>query len=172
MKRITAFTALIVLMFMAAFGTYAAETDGQMEIIHNHENSASSTVVYGIDEAYIATVPAAIDLKLGQTHEYEVTLTGVYLPLAKSVNISVSSENYNTAKSLWDVVLDTDADVRIPYSIKIGANPVASGDRILTCNGGDNEESVILTLRVEEDPVQSGSYLDTLTFSVTIDDKN
>ena len=177
MKRITALLALFVLLFIAAFGAQASETrgqmdNGQMEIIHNQLNNASSTVVYGIDEAYVVTVPAAIDLRLGENQEHEISITGVYMPLSKRINVSIESERYSQNKNIWYLLLDTEKNVRIPYSIKKGENMVASKDTLLYCDGGDNEESIILYFKVEAEPVQSGSYMDTLTFTVTIDDKN
>ena len=167
MKRIITFTALCLLVIMSAFGVYA-ETDGEMEIFHNHSNSASSTVVYGIDEAYTVTIPPDVELDLEEPQTETVSLTGVYMPLAKSLSMTVESSNYNDTKSLWQVVLDTDSDVKIPYSIKKGGNAVASEAVILTCDGGTNEVSADLVFTVEEPPVQSGTYLDTLTFTVSI----
>ena len=167
MKRIITFTALCLLVIMSAFGVYA-ETDGEMEIFHNHSNSASSTVVYGIDEAYIVTIPPNVDLDLETPQIETVSLTGVYMPLAKRLSMTVESANYDSTKSLWQVVLDTDANVKIPYSIKKNGNAVASTDVVLTCDGGVNEAIADLVFTVEADPVQSGTYLDTLTFDVSI----
>ena len=168
MKRITAFTALFVLLLMAAFGVNAAETDGQMEIVHNHDNSASSTVVYGINEAYVVTIPPNVNLVLGEATTENVSLTGVYLPLAKRLSMSVASSNYDTTSSKWNVLLDTDASVKIPYSITKGGNAVASKDVILTCDGGVNAANTDIVFNVGAEPVQSGTYMDTLTFSVDI----
>lgn len=172
MKRIIAFMALCTLLIMSVFGIHATETAGQMEIIHNQQNSASSTVVYGIDEEYILTLPAEVNMKLGEPKTETVSLTSVYMPLTKRLSVDMASGNYDNAKTSWYVVLDTDSSVKIPYSVKKAADSsvVASTNVILTCDGGDNEESVDLVFNVEADPVQSGSYLDTLTFSVSIID--
>ena len=170
MKRITAFTTLFVLLLMAALGVNAAESDKEMEIIYNHDNSASSTVVYGIDEAYTVTIPADVSLKLGETVEQDVAITDVYLPLAKSLSLTLASDNYDKADKKWNVILDTDEKVKIPYSITKDGVAVASKDVILTCNsrGETNAVSTKLAFTVGADPVQSGTYVDTLTFNVAI----
>ena len=172
MKRITAFMALVALLLMSVFGAHAAvstEQVGGFDIVHNQDNSASSTVVYGIDEAYTVTIPADVNLVLGETETQEISLTGVYMPLKKQLSLSIRSLNCAEGATTWNVVLDTDTAVKLPYSIKQDGNAVANGATLLVCPGGTNEILSELVFNVEQDPVQSGTYLDTLTFDVSID---
>ena len=148
----------------------AAATDGQMEIIHNQGTFATSTVVYGINQAYIIEVPDDVILDPENTVQTSVTLSEVYMPRAKSLEVTLTSPYYGDGN--WNVKLNTDQNVKIPYSIKIGESAVTNEGKILTCVGGDVDgtETVTLSFDVLEDPVQSGSYLDTLTFTVSIID--
>ena len=169
MKRFTALTAILALLLLTAFGASAA-TDGQMEIIHNQGTFATSTVVYGINQSYIIEVPDDVPLDPGDTVTSFVTLSEVYMPRAKTLSVTVASPNY--IDDNWNVKLTTDQSVKIPYSLKIESTSVVNEGEILTCVGGDVDgtETVTLSFDVLADPVQSGSYLDTLTFTVSIID--
>jgi len=169
MKRFTAVTATLALLLLTLVGAGAA-TGGQMEIVHNQGTFATSTVVYGINQSYIIEVPPTIDLDPENTVDDSVTLSEVYMPRAKTLKVTVASGLYSDG--YWNVKLDTDENVKIPYSVSIGESTVASEGEILSCVGGDEDgtETVTLSFTVEADPVQSGSYSDTLTFTVFVED--
>ena len=153
-------------MLVPMFGT-SAEENGQFEIYYNQSDVASSTVEYGVDESYVVSFPSQIDLTLTGTTSATVGVNSVYLPRAKTLTVDLSSDTYSGS---WQLTLDVFTDSKISYSIKQGENEVPNGGELLACPGGTPTMETELALSVTEDPKRSGNYMDTLTFTVSIDE--
>ena len=171
MRRFIAFVlAAVLLLAMMAMPAAAAETHGQIEIFHNQSDVATSTVVHGVNEAYVVTIPDRIDMVEKGVTETSISTSGVYLPRAKALAVNLSSANYSNGS--WQLLLDTNNTFKMSYSIKNGGVEVTNGGQILYCAGGTASAVTLLSFESTGKPAQSGSYSDTLTFTVSVNEIN
>ncbi len=166
MKRFTAIVLAAVLLLVSALPIGAA--DAELEIFHNQSDVADSNVVYGVAETYMVSLPADIVMSTTDATEATVGMSDVKLPRAKTLKVNLSSETYDSG---WRLTLEYDADVTLSYSIKNNGTEVENGGLLLAVSGGTPSGETALTLQMTDDPGMSGSYLDTLTFSVSIDEE-
>lgn len=166
MRRFTAIVLAAVLMLVPMFST-AAEDNGHFEIYYNQSDVASSTVEYGVDESYVVSIPTQIDMTLTGTTNVTVGANNVYLPRAKTLTVDLSSAAHNGS---WQLTLEVFTDSKVAYSIKLGETEVQNGGEILACSGGTPTAETELAFSITGDPKRSGNYMDTLTFTVSIDE--
>ena len=166
MKRFTSIVLAAVLLLVSALPIGAA--DAELEIFHNQKNIADSTVVYGVAETYLVSIPADIVMSTTEPTEASVSMSNVKLPRAKTLKVNLSSLAYDNG---WRLTLEYDADVTLSYSIKNNGTEVENGGLLLAVSGGTPSGETHLALEMTDDPGLSGSYLDTLTFSVFIDEE-
>ncbi len=161
MKKIFAILLAVTMMATMSVTAFAAEITGE---------SGSVEVTYGVEEAYVVTIPAAITLSADAASTMEISASGVVIAYGDQLTVSVSSTNY--ADSKWYLVDTANAENKLEYSVKNGENAVASGDAILTVDAGTAETATVtLTTQLVDQATVSGTYKDTITFTVNVDTK-
>lgn len=131
------------------------------------DNAGTTTVNYGVSENYTVTIPADITLSANGETDVEVNTSSVVVEYGKQLTVSVSSNNYSEGK--WYLVDNANASNKLEYSIKNGDDAVASNDTILTVAAGTTvEQKVTLKAKLVDKATYSGTYKDTLTFSVNV----
>lgn len=157
MKKIISL-ALAVMMIATMSTTAFAAT------IEN--GTGTVEVTYGVSENYTVTIPANTTLTADGVN-MDISASNVVIPYGNQLTVSISSSNY--ADSKWYLVDDTNASNKLEYSIKNGENVVASDDTVLTIAAGTTEEQkATLTATLVGTATYSGTYKDTLTFSVSV----
>ncbi len=159
MKKIFAILLAVTMMATMSVTAFAAEITGE---------SGSVEVTYGVEEAYVVTIPAAITLSADEASTMEISASGVVIAYGAQLTVSVSSTNY--ADSKWYLVDTANAENKLEYSVKNGENAVASGDAILTVDAGTAETATAtLTTQLVDKATVSGTYKDTITFTVNVE---
>lgn len=124
----------------------------------------TTTLSLQIDTTYTVSIPDSIDLSTDNA--MKVSVTDAMLPPNTTLNLTISSSNYNEG---WYCVDKYSSNNTLPYSIKNGSENVKSGDAVLSLEAGiDTSASATLNLSYEK-PKVSGNYRDTLTFKVDLD---
>lgn len=158
MKKIISL-ALAVMMIATMSTTAFAAT------IEN--GTGTVEVIYGVSEKYTVTIPADITLTANHESDIEISASDVVIPYGNELTVSISSTNYTDSK--WYLVDSASASNKLEYSIKNGENDVTSGSTILTVAAGTTEkQEVTLKAKLVDKATYSGTYKDTLTFSVNV----
>ena len=171
MKRLTAIILTLIFMLTAILPAHAGEI---ADVVHQQGTfDQNSTVQHGVGESYIAVIPADIALSATTTVQTTVALRDVYLARAKTVDVLISSKKY--ADGTWNVVSDDPNQTKISYSIKNGSVDSASivNNAVILSYSGDVDSATgtkqtTLYFTVTGEIVQSGNYLDKLTFKMSI----
>ena len=151
---------MVVSMVPAAYAT-SITIDGTQ--------TASTVVTYGLDEGYTVTIPDSVALNTDGVGTATLSASNVVIASGKTLNVRISGADYVNA---WELIDQADANNAITYSIKKDEVEVKSGDVVLAAASGDNWNSTVsaaLDFKSTEASSKSGSYKDTLTFTVSID---
>ena len=151
---------MVVSMIPAAYAT---------NITIDGDQTASTVVTYGLDEGYTVTIPDSVALNTDGVGTAVLSAADVIIASGKTLNIRISGADYVNA---WELIDQADADNKIVYSIKKAGAEVKSGDVVLAAAAGDNWNSTVsstLNFEITGEIAKSGSYKDTLTFTVSID---
>lgn len=151
---------MVVSMVPAAYAT---------NITIDGNQTASTVVTYGLDEGYTVTIPDSVALNTDGVGAATLSASNVIIASGKTLNVRISGADYVDA---WELIDQADANNAVTYSIKKAGAEVKSGDVVLAAASGDNWNSSVsatLDFEITEAIAKSGSYKDTLTFTVSID---
>lgn len=120
---------------------------------------------------WTVSIPAYIEAaaKGGTPTEYNVTAKNVLIPYNTSLKITVAFTDELTLSGNGSVILDYDLQAK--QSGASALSSVSTGATIMTVAAGnpDAETTTIVGAVLESSPLYSGTYTNTVTFSVTVD---
>lgn len=158
MKKIISLALAVMMIATMSVTAFAATIEN---------GTGTVEVTYGVSESYTVIIPADITLTANQESDMEISASDVVIPYGNELTVSISSTNYTDSK--WYLVEAANTANKLEYSVKNGENAVASGDTILTVAAGTAEnQTVNLTTKLVGTATHSGTYKDTLTFSVSV----
>lgn len=156
MKKFFAILLAIAMMATMSVTAFAATIEG---------NEGTVEVTYGVEDSYVVTIPATIDLSEDAASNMEISAANVVIGYGEQLTVSISSANY--ADSKWYLVDTENAENKLTYSVKLGDADLASGDVVLTVDAGTAETATAtLTTALVGTATVSGTYKDTITFTV------
>ena len=157
MKRLLSLALIIAMMFMMSANVYA-ET-----ITNDGINSGNVTVTYNSSVTYTVTIPDS--MTIGETAT--ISISNVVIGSDQALNVTVSSSQYNNG---WQL---TDGKTNVGYTLKANSSyeDLTNNGCILYTTAGQNA-SITLNTAIKETPIYSGTFTDTLTFSVNFVEKN
>lgn len=158
MKKIISFALAVMMIATMTITSFAQEvTNG----------SGTVEVSYGVSESYTVTIPADITLVANQGSNMEISASNVVIPYGQQLTVSIGSNNY--ADSKWYLIDTANGENKLEYSVKNGEDAVASGSTILTVAAGTTgDQTATLTTNLVGTATSSGTYKDTLTFTVNV----
>ena len=135
-------------------------------ITQNTSSQGTTTVSYTANPAYTVVIPA--NVTLGETEVTEQILiygadenSNVVIPSSKVVNVALT-------ESANDFNVVNDEDDAISYTVN-GENDIAELSDIAWCNPDDKTTTSIIFEKTGA-ILFSGTYTDTLTFTVSLED--
>ena len=167
MKKLLAVALALVMATSMTSVVFAADAN----ITVDGSQSANTVVTYGLDEGYTVVIPDAVALDADGKGTATLSASDVIIATGKTLNVRISGADYDTA---WELIDKTDANNKLVYIIGTtdGADDVVNNSVVLSSASGANwnsEVSKTLYFAIDEDVEKSGSYEDTLTFTVSID---
>lgn len=160
MKKLFSLALVLVMLLSLSVTAFAAEITG---------DSGSVVVTYGVDDAYIVTIPASIALSADEDSTIGISAADVVIGYGELLTVSVGSSNYDAENSKWYLVDAENPENKLEYSVKNGETAVAGGDAVLTVAAGNTGGGeVTLTTRLVDTAAFSGTYKDTITFTVSV----
>ena len=158
MKKFFAILLAVAMMATMSVTAFATTIDG---------DSGTVEITYGVEDSYVVTIPASITLSAGEASTMEISAADVVIGYGEQLTVSVSSTNY--ADSKWYLVDTANAENKLEYSVKSGENAVASGDAVLTVAAGSTDATTVtLSTQLIDSATVSGTYKDTITFTVNV----
>ena len=154
MKKLLSLALATVMLFMISATVCAQEIT---------DNSGSVTVTYTSEVTYTVTIPDSMTIGTPA----EVSVSDVTIGADQGLSVTVSSDQYNEG---WQL---TDGTNNVGYTLKIGNSydDLANGGEVLYATAGENVTTTLNTV-LKASPIYSGTFTDTLTFSVDIVVKN
>ena len=200
MKKFLALALAIVMMAAIAVPAFAAPTRIDQEDDPDETKSATATVTYGVNKTYTVTVPDAVAFPTDGTNAItaDVSAEDVVIPGSQKLVVSVASAagSYTVpnsgdpgvtydAKVEWTLVEVTkNGSNAVPYSVYVGAAGAQAKPQdadaltnalgtVLTVNSSTGAAAATGGAKLFFETVgtnQSGNYIDTLTFTVALED--
>ena len=160
-KLILSLTLAALLMTALAVPAFAVDITG--------ETTGSTTLTYGVAEAFIVTIPADFNLSTTES-SYAVSASGVVIPNSNRLTVTMSSAQFNDADK-YRVAYQGSF---IKYTVKLGDTPLtANGQTVLTVNAGNASGSSTLKFSTTSENIKAatkaGDHTDTLTFTVAVE---
>lgn len=167
MKKIVSMILVLVMAMSLGVPAIAAEITN-----NDAQQSANTTVKYGLDEGYIVVIPDSVVIDV-ETEKGQATLSAenVLIGYNKTLNVRVSGNDYSDA---WELIDTADANNKLKYTIgkTDGADDVVNNTVVLSTEAGANYNSKVeqvLYFELDEVVTKAGSYVDTLTFTVNVE---
>ena len=166
-KKISIILVSIIMLALAA-PVFAAD-------LNNTTTSGSTTITYGVSESYTVSIPASFNFTVDSlTKEETVSASNVLIADGNTLTVTMSSANYVSGNA-YTLNYGTDAISKIPYSIKLGEADFVNAENVLTVAAGTTSatsEKITFATTTEniQQATKSGDHVDTLTFTVSVND--
>lgn len=162
-------SAALALAIAASMTTVAFAADTSITVGGNQ--TANTVVTYGLEEGYTVVIPDAVNLDETGKGTAELQASNVIIAAGKTLNVRVNGADYQDA---WELIDTADATNKLTYVIgkTEGGSDVVNNSVVLSSASGVNSDSTVtqkLYFAIDEDITKSGTYEDTLTFTVSID---
>ena len=132
-------------------------------VIGSDGGSQDVEMYHTVAGGYIVTIPESITLSKSGPSNSKVEVSQVNVG-GGTVNVSVSSENYNEG---WNLVSKAGT---LEYSIKADGNDIENNEVLLSCPDGTQYASKDISFELTDAIPKTVSYTDTLTFIVSVDE--
>lgn len=170
--------AFLTLFLVALLSSGAAEDDTQtLSGTDKSDNVAKTTVTLNLTkESYTVTIPGELDsgtiqLSDEQREIGKIVVSNLRLSAGHTLKVSVrSASDFNFKYS--------DSETNLPYTLKVWYNrqntDISSNDEagktpVLSISAGSGTDATCtLSVDLRSAPVYSGTYTDTLTFTVDV----
>ena len=164
----------VVFAMAGAAGANEVNQDSQYK-------SADTQVTYTMNEGYIVTIPAGVALSMANNAyvangSEEISADKVRINAGKVLTVKISGNDYDSDGGNWVLKETNQGSGKLNYTIKndqdtaLGNNTVVLS--VLAGHGWDGgiftSVSKILSFKTEEVKI-SGSFEDTLTFTVSVE---
>lgn len=165
MKKILS-TAVIGVMTLALLPIHSFAADITQESVNK---SGEINVNYDMDTEYTVTIPASVNFTDSErTIDRPLQANGVRVDDGKALNITISSQNGFQMKHTKN------SGSGIYYHLMLNHTIIPDGNNynVLTVNAGEGSGRAILSFVTElnkDNAFYTGSYTDTITFTVSVD---
>ena len=172
-------TVLLSLCVLPAFARDLTQDGGKEQTVEasvshvlgkelNKESSSEQITVSSgeVSLNYVVTIPGDIILMEDQAVEKTITATEVVINKNETITVTVTSGNYDEG---WKIE-DTEKGRTLTYSIKNNEGDVANGGiAVRFTHQGSKTYSGTISFNLEEQATYTGTYTDTLTFTVSVE---
>lgn len=171
MKKLFLLGALVSIV---ASSTMVFATD------YNQMNKSGTTeITYGINEGYYLEIPANLDLTTTAS-EKKLAVTEVRLAAGKKLTVEMESENFGKVEAnRYQVVYDNTSC--ITYTVKKGAAGAVNTEvtennhELINIDAGETDAEIYLTFTTTDEEIEeatkAGTHTDTLTFTVSVEQR-
>ena len=163
MKRLLSLALIIAMMFMMSANVYAETITNDGTVSGNQNQNV--TISYTSNVSYTVTIPDS--MTIGE--EATISVSNVMIDVDQGLSITVSSAQYSDG--WW--LEDQSTKKTVGYTLKnenSGADLPNNGTVLYTTSGVDAEAT--LYTEIKRAPLYTGTFTDTLTFSIKVADRN
>lgn len=165
MKKIL--SSVLCLAMLLSMGTTAFASN-----ISTDGGSQDVTVSYGMSQSFVVTIPSSINIAdVSEIASLEVSASNVVIPHGTVLEIVITGDDY---VSDWELIDTAENTNKLRYAILAeDTTVVRSGDVVLSVASGEAPNSTVsedLAVAIMENVTKAGSYTDTLTFTVSVED--
>ena len=146
-------------------------------ITENGNQSATTTIQYGVDTAYTVTIPSTVQINpASMSANATVEASDVLLPVGKTLNVTMTGTVERQEDGFDLFAMKDEADARnklLFYVMTPSGNPINSGSVVLSVNSGNiNGSSQAMQFGLYAAPEKAGEYSGQITFTVSIGSQN
>lgn len=164
MKKSMSIIAAITLAtaMVSSLPTFATDITQESD-----SNSATTNLTYKVDKTYKVTIPDDVT-NLTSESKLTVEVADVVIDTGETLSVNIASTNG------WTLNDTKDADNALAYELALGetledgANALADDDVVLSVAAGTATGSQIISVKSIAAATKSGTYTDTLTFTVDV----
>lgn len=165
MKKIL--SCVLCLTMMLSMGTTAFASN-----ISTDGGSQDVTVTYGMTEGFTVTIPTDFTINDTAKATAKVSASNVVIAHGSTLKVAVSGDDYVDS---WELVDEAEADNTLTYTIGTteGGNEITNGSIVLDVESGEAYGSTVtetMYFTVVDELAKAGTYTDTLTFTVSVED--
>ena len=160
MKKLFAVLMALLIVFSICVPSFAVEID-------NTNTSGNAIATYEANSSFKVTIPTYIaPSEKGETasaNMYSVTASDVFIPDGNQLTVTVD----------YDGILTDRNGVEIPYKLFSGGSEVTNGQKIITKDAGnpDDTATVNFSAAVQAKPRYAGTYIDNVTFNISVEER-
>ena len=138
--------------------------------ITNTNNTGDIEIIYTVEQSYLISIPETFNLKKNEEVVKTVYAEDVCIDYGTVLKVLISGANYDDA---WYIVDEGNEENRFEYTVGTESefDDVENDEAILVVHAGNTgKHSQNLFFNLVDDVNKSGTYSDTLTFTVEISD--
>lgn len=161
-KNLIAIFSLALLTAFSMPATVCADTTITYD---SEQKTAEMTVSYTVEPSYTVTIPASVNLQIGEQTSAEVKVENVCIPYGQNVNVAISSATADATGENFQI--KASSGKTLDYTITNSNSAVKIGDTIISAPAGDVAIET-LTFTPPRNYKYSGTYTGTITFTVSV----
>lgn len=160
MKKLFAVFMAMLIVFSICVPSFAVEID-------NTNASGNAIATYEANSSFKVTIPTYIAPsekdETASANMYSVTASDVFIPDGNQLTVTVD----------YDGILTDRNGVEIPYKLFSGGSEVTNGQKIIAKDAGnpDDTATVNFSAAVQAEPRYAGTYTDTVTFNISVEER-
>ncbi len=165
MKKIL--SCVLCLAMMLSMGTVAFASE-----ISTDGGSQNTVVTYGMSEGFTVTIPTNFTIDETKKATADVSASNVVIAHGSTLKVAVSGNDYVDS---WELVDEAEATNTLTYTIGTteGGNDIVNNSVVLSVGAGEAYGSTVtetMHFTVIDELSKAGTYKDTLTFTVSVED--
>lgn len=167
--------SFLIIVFTMLFVSISSVFAANMTEITNSNNTGDIKIIYTVSDSYLVSIPEAFDLIAGEEVSRTIYAEDVCIGYGMELQLTVSGANCSGEgeNRAWYIVDEEEGNENNRYEYTIGTESgladVKDDGVVLTVLAGDtNGDSQDLFFNLKDEVTKSGTYSDTLTFSVGI----
>lgn len=176
MKKTRRFAAAVMALAMAAaaapmsaFASDVTEVKPDPDNMPNPKPaSASFEVKYDVDPSYTVTIPAGVDITLGEKTGSITLLENPLLPEGSKIKVVLQKGEYTTSGNAFTAKTES-GNSSAGYQIKKGNDTVAVGDTVASLDKATLSSSLTFSRTQTPAPTYAGKHAEVLTFGISVE---
>ena len=161
-------SSVLCLAMLLSMGTTAFATN-----ISTDGGSQNVVVSYGMSQSFVVTIPGEVNFGMSDYTKVQLSAENIIIPHGTTLEVKVSGDDY---VDKWELIDTVEASNKLTYTIgsdNFDTDDIVNNSVVLSVASGEAADSMVrktIYFYLVDEVTKAGSYTDTLTFTVSVED--